>query len=193
MRRWIAALAGVLFMFSTAPPALANSGDNAFLAGGAFDFGPRGGWGGANEPIVGGGPFLGARLGRWRLGANVDFSYWHAQPGYAVDVGTFVSYDILPLWLDRDLSAGLPVLRLDPNTFRWISSTTQWAWLPSIELGIRVVGVEIGVAGVLEYGLEQPPASESRVGWDLLFRLRLDGVELGHLIHHLCVQTPLAP
>jgi hypothetical protein len=184
---------GMAFATSVASASGASASDDAPLFGVTGAFGARGGWGSGDEAILGGGPFVGARWGAFRLGALGAASWWRAEPGVAVDAGGFVSWDVGSIWLDPQLSAAW-FLRLEPITFRWVSSTSQWAYVPSLEIGARAGGISVGVAGMPELGLETPPDGGSRLGVDVELRLGVDLVELVRLCQHVAAGSePLAP
>jgi hypothetical protein len=158
-------------------------------------FGARGGWGGPDAAILGGGLFAGARWGAsggWRAGVLGDASWWRADPGVAVDFGGFISGDVLALWLDPAISVGWFV-RGEPTTFRWVSSTARWAYVPGVGTGIRAAGWELGMVGRPEVGFEAVPGG-SRVGVDVEWQIGVDLVEFVRLLQHFSAAgQPLAP
>lgn len=162
------------------------------LFGATAAFGARGGWGGPDAAIVGGGLFAGGRWAGWRTGVSGDASWWRATPrGVAIDFGAFLSGDIVALWLDPTISAAWFVG--GEPAFRWVSSTTRWAFAPALETGVRAVGVSMGIVGRPEFGLQAVPDG-SQVGLDVEFRLGLDFVEFARLFQHVGdSHQPLAP
>jgi hypothetical protein len=187
------AACSVLIICCGAGTAAVDESNVAPILGVSASLGTRGGWDGSDEPIAGGGLFGGARLGAVRLGALGRTSWWRANPGAAVDVGGFVSVDVASLWLDPQLSAAW-FIKLEPTTFRWVSSTTLWAYTPTLELGVRLAGIEIGIAGATEMGLAELPDHASRIGYDAALRFGFDFVEIVRLGEHLGASSqPLAP
>jgi len=188
------AIAGLLAAFvalAASRAARAAKSYDAPIAGAIASFGARGGWGDA--AIAGGGLFVGGRGGGWRAGAVADANWWRADPGLAVDIGGFVAADLASLWLDPSLSAAWFV-RVEPTTFRWVSSTSRWAWTPGAGTGVRALGFELGLSGRPEIGLEALPAGASRVGVDVEFRVGVDLVEVWRLGQHLKdANRPMAP
>jgi hypothetical protein len=185
-------VAGALVVLTASREARADESYSAPLFGAVASYGARGGWGGGDAAIAGGGLFVGGRSGRWRAGAIADASWWRADPGVAVDLGGFVSADVASLWLDPSLSAAWFV-RLEP-ALRWVSSTSRWAAAPAAGTGVRALGVELGLVGRPEFGLEPLPGGASRVGLDVEFRVGLDFVEMWRFGQHLeDANKPLAP
>jgi hypothetical protein len=163
------------------------------LLGVTGGFGARSGWGGPDAAIFGVGLFAGGRWGAWRAGVLGDVSSWRADPGVAVDVGGFVSGDVAAIWLDPAISAAWFV-RVEPTTFRWVSSTSRWAYAPALGTGVRAAGWEIGIAGRPEFGFEAMPNGGSRMGVDIEWGLGVDLVEFGRLLGHVSdSKQPLAP
>jgi hypothetical protein len=164
---------------------------DAPLLGVTAAFGARSGWGGADAAIIGAGLVAGERWGGWRAGLLGDASWWRANPGVAIDFGGFVSGDVAAIWLDSALSAAWFV-RGEP-ALRWVSSTSRWAFAPALATGVRVAGIEMGIVGRPELGLEDVP-SGSRIGIDVEWRLGLDLVEITRLSQHIGDSNqPLAP
>jgi len=63
-----------------------------------------------------------------------------------------------------------------------------------MEIGARLLGFEMGIAGGPEAGLEELPNGASRLGVDVQLRLGVDFVELAHLCQHISAShQPLAP
>jgi len=171
----------------------ADESYSAPIFGAIASYGARSGLGGGDAAIAGGGLFVGGRWNRWRAGAIADASWWRADPGVAVDFGGFVSADLASLWLDPSLSAAWFV-RLEPSTFRWVSSTSRWAWAPAAGTGVRALGLELGLVGRPEFGLEALPGGASRVGVDVEFRVGVDFVEVWRFGQHLKdANKPMAP
>jgi hypothetical protein len=173
--------------------ARADESYGAPIFGAVASYGARSGWGGGDAAIAGGGLFVGGRWSGWRAGALADASWWRADPGVAVDFGGFVSDDLASLWLDPSLSAAWFV-RLEPSTFRWVSSTSRWAYAPALGTGVRALGVELGLLGRPEFGLEALPGGASRVGVDVEFRVGIDVIEMWRMGQHLRdANEPIAP
>jgi hypothetical protein len=99
--------------------------------------GARSGWGGPDAAIVYAGEFAG-EAGASALG---NLSWWRAEPGSSLDVAGFVSADIASLWLACAFSAA-SFVSVEPM-LRWLSSTSQWAFAPALESGIRAAGGEL--------------------------------------------------
>ncbi len=173
-------------------PARADSAYDAPVVAVTAGFGARSGWGGPDAAIAGGGLLLGYRANTWRFGALGRASWWRAEPGVAFDVGPFLSWDPGSVAVDPQLTAAW-FLRLEPN-FREVTSTTYWAFAPTLEIGARAAGVEVGLAGTLEAGLEAPVPGVNRTGGDVEFRLGVDLVEFTRLWEHISASSrPLAP
>lgn len=184
MRSSIAGVLLGLLALAASPEAHADESFNAPIMGAIASFGARGGWGGGDAAIAGGGLFVGGRWSGWRAGAIADANWWRADPGVAVDVGGFVSADLASLWLDPSLSAAWFV-RIEPATFRWVSSNSRWAFTPGAGTGVRALGFELGLIGRPEIGLEALPGGASRLGVDVEFRVGVDFVELCRFVQHL--------
>ncbi len=189
---WVGAATVMVALFAARESAAADS-YAAPLFGATAAFGARGGWGGPDAAIAGGGLFAGGRWGGWRAGVAGDASWWRATPkGVAVDFGAFVSGDLAALWLDPAISAAWFVGG-EPAAFRWVSSTSRWAYAPSLETGIRALGVQMAIVGRPEFGLEAVP-NGSRIGINVEWQLGVDFVEVARFFQHLGdAREPLAP
>jgi hypothetical protein len=183
--RWLSRAAAALATLAFACAAKAQESTSAPVVGVMAGLGLRGGWDGAPQPLIGGGLTIGGRWSDWRVGGVGRLYWWHEPPaGAAADVGAAVSKDIGAIWVDPHLSAAWFV-RAEPATFRWVSSTSRWAWLPSGGVGARAAGFELSLVGTLEAGLAELPDHASRLGYDVELRLGVDFVELGRLIGSL--------
>jgi hypothetical protein len=192
MRSWAAGVLIGLLALAASREARADESYNAPLVGAVASFGARSGWGGGDAAIAGGGLFFGGRWSSWRLGAIADANWWRADPGVAVDFGGFVSDDLVSLWLDPAISAAWFV-RLEP-TFRFVSSSSRWAFMPAGGTGVRALGWELGLIGRPEIGLESLPSGASRHGIDVEFRVGVDLVEFWRFGQHLSdANKPMAP
>ena len=169
-----------------AAPSWARAGESYDqpIAGVAFAEGPRWGWGSAPAATLGGaGLFAGWRTEAWRLGVLGGVDWWEGSRGPVVDLGGFVSYDYASLWVDPQLSLATFV-RAEP-TFRWDADAGVGAFAPSLVLGARAAGLEIGFAGTYEQWASAVPHGASKSGAEAELRVGLDLVELCALVKAL--------
>lgn len=180
--------AAALLIVSCPEVSHAQTSYDGFIAGVTVPYGARSGWGGGDAMIVGGGAFLGWRSLCFRGGALARALYWRAQPGTAVDVGGFASFDLASIWITPRLSMAT-FTRLEP-ALRWVSSTSRWAFAPSGVLGGRAAGVEIGVGVTPEIGLS---TVQPRIGLGATWTLGVELVELSHFIGALHDESKKLP
>jgi hypothetical protein len=185
-----------MFLAAICATASARAQDSydAPIAGIALSEGPR--WGAGAPPAttlgsVGG--FAGWRWTSWRLGLLGRADWWNASEGPVFDAGLFASGDATGIFVDPQLSVA-PVVRVEPATFRLNSHAGVWAWAPSVVVGLRVVGVEMGAAATYEYWLGDLPGTSHKDGFVAELRLGLELVEIGRFVAELQrSSTPQTP
>jgi hypothetical protein len=190
--RWAGGAAACAALTSTAGTSAAQDSYNSPVAGVAVVYGARSGWGDSDAMVLGGAVFAGWRWTQWRSGLLERTLWWRPDPGVAIDTGGFVSWDVLSVWADSALSAAA-FIRLEPAV-RWVSSTSRWAVVPGSVLGVRAVGIEMGVGLSPEIGLGSYPDPSSRYGFGADWRLSLDLIEIARLCGRVRASSaPLPP
>jgi hypothetical protein len=189
----VVACAVLLFVVGAGPGAHAQDSYGAPVLGVSLAEGPRWGWGSSSAATLGGvGLFAGWRADLVRVGALGQVAWWDGSHGPVVDFGGFVSLDFASAWIDPQLSAAA-FARIEPAV-RWESDAAVWALAPSLVVGGRALGFEIGFAATWERWLSEVPGGDSKDGVGAQLRIGFDLVEITRLAHHACAgSTPQPP
>ncbi len=169
---------------TTASIVLAQESYDAPLIGATATEGRRWGWGTVSPAtIVSAGAFEGLRLERFRVGLLQQVNSWQGGHGLALDMGGFLSVDMIAFWLDPELSGAL-FFRWEPAA-RLKFKSSLWAMAPSAVFGVRAGGIEIGVSVTEEVWLSALANNANPAGANLQAKLGVDIFELVHLTQHI--------
>jgi hypothetical protein len=108
---------------------------------------------------------------------------WQGGNGVALDLGGFLSVDMISIWLDPEISGAL-FFRFEPAA-RLKLNPSLWAMAPSVVFGVRAAGVEIGVSVTEEVWLSTLPNNANPAGANLQAKLGLDIFELVRFSQHI--------
>ncbi len=109
---------------------------------------------------------LGARVHEWRFGALGRFNGGGALRPWAFDAGAWVSHDLLTIKLSRALTVGFP-LRLE-GLVRFHDGRAPGGLVTGL-LGVRVLGVQLGVGAGWEYAQPRHHGTfETRLSFDVM-------------------------
>jgi hypothetical protein len=183
----------LLAVVGAGPSARAQESYGAPVFGVSLAEGPRWGWGSSSAATLGGlGLFAGWRADLVRVGALGQVDWWDGSRGPVVDFGGFVSCDVFSAWIDPQLSVAT-FARFEP-TVRWESEAAVWALAPSLVVGARAMGFEIGFAATWERWLSDVPGGGSKDGVDAELRVGFDLVEITRLVQQAgAAGTPQPP
>jgi hypothetical protein len=169
---------------TTASIMLAQQSYDAPIIGVTATEGRRWGWGAVSPTtIVSAGAFEGWRFERYRVGLLQQVNSWQGGHGLALDLGGFLSVDMVSFWLDPEISGAL-FFRWEPAA-RVKLTSPLWAMAPSVVFGVRAAGVEIGVSVTEEVWLSSLPNDAGPAGANLQAKLGLEIFELVHLVEHI--------